>query len=162
MLPIRWDPLRELGRDISTLPREMDELMRRAFGLTREPAFEGGVLLAPPVNTFVRDGKFWVQAEIPGIDRKDLDVTVEGNTLTIRGERKHTKETKEENYMVRECQYGTFLRRLALPEGVNADKVHASYKDGMLEITMPMDKSTSGRKVLIEGAEEGKKEREIH
>lgn len=162
MLPIRWDPLRELGRDLGSFPREMEELMRRTFGVTREPNFAGGVLLAPPVNTFIKDGKFWVQVEIPGIDRKDLDVTVEGSTLAIRGERKLTKETKEENYMVRECQYGTFLRRLVLPEGVNADKIHAAYKDGMLEITLPMDKTVSGRKVLIEGAEEGKKEREVH
>jgi len=162
MLPIRWDPLREMGRDFGSFHRDMDDLLRRTFGTTREPLLEGGVLMAPPINTFVKDRKFWVQAEIPGIDRKDLDVTVEGNTLTIRGERKVTKETKEQNYMVHECQYGTFLRRLALPDGVNADKVHATYKDGMLEITMPMDKAVGGRKVLIEGTEEGKKEREIH
>ena len=70
---------------------------------------------------------------------------------------------KEENYFVRESQYGSFVRRLTLPEWVNTDEIHATYTDGVLRISMPVEKKlATGRKVMIEGPEEGKKKREIH
>ena len=160
MLPMRWDPFRELGREFGSFHREMDDLLRRTFG-AHEVTAEEGVLLAPPVNTYARDNTFFVQVEIPGLDKKDIEVSLEGNQLTIRGERKSTREVKEQDYLLRESRQGTFLRRLTLPDGVNTDKVHAGYKDGILEITMPMVKAVGGRKVLIEGAET-EKGREMH
>lgn len=161
MLPVRWDPFKDLTRELGTIHREVDELFRRTFGMTGEATPETGTLMVPPVNTFVKDGMLHVVAEIPGADRKDLDVNIDGHTLTIRGERKVTKETKEPDYLMRESRFGTFLRRLTLPEGINADKVHATYNDGILEITMPMELKAAGRKVLVEGPETGKG-REIH
>ena len=162
MLPIRWDPF----KDLSTLHREMDDLFRRtfgSFGLGREPAVEAGALLTPAVNTFTKEGIFHIQAEIPGVSKDDLDVSVDGNVLTLKGDRKTDKETKEKDYYLRESQYGSFLRRLTLPEGVNTEKIHAAYRDGVLEITMPMAKKLpTGRKVMIEGHEEGKKGKEVH
>lgn len=163
MLPIRWDPFKDLGRELTSLHREMDELFRRTFGLTGEG---GGVqtaaFVSPVVNTYVRDQQFCIDSELPGVNKKDLDVSVEGNVLTLRGERQSSKEITEDAYMLRESRVGSFVRRLTLPEGVNTEKIHASYENGILHISMPMEKQIGGRKVLIEGAEEGKKAKEIH
>jgi len=163
MLPVHWEPFRGLGRELGTLHREMDELFRKTFGLTTEPAFERGGMITPAVNTFVEGNNYCVEAELPGINKKDLDVSIDGNVLTLRGERTESKERKEENYFIRESQYGSFIRRLTLPEGVNTEKIHAAYENGVLRISMPMEKKTvAGRKVLIEGPEESGKKREIH
>jgi HSP20 family protein len=159
MLPIRWDPFKDLG----VLHREIDDLFRRTFGVERETEMETGAMRAPLVNTFVKENVYHIQAELPGIDKKDLDVSIDGNVLTLRGERKMSKEAKEEDYHLREFRFGSFVRRLTLPEGVNTEKVHASYEDGILKITMPMSKKMiGGRKILIEGAEEGKRKGEVH
>lgn len=162
MLPIRWDPF----KDLSVLHREIDDLFRRtfgSFGAERETAAEGRTMMSPQVNTFVKDNLFHVQAELPGINKKDLDVSIDGRVLTLRGERRESKEVKEEHYLMRESRSGSFMRRLTLPEGVNTEKVHASYEDGILQVTMPMtQKVTGGRKVLIEGAEEAKRKGGVH
>jgi len=111
----------------------------------------------------VKGGTFHIQAEIPGVQKDNLDVSVDGNVLTLKGERKSEEETKEKDFSLRESQYGSFMRRLTLPEGVNTEKIHASYHDGILEITMPTEKKIStGRKVMIEGREESKKGKEVH
>jgi len=163
MLPVRFDPFRGLGRELSTLHKEMDELFRKTFGLTTEPAFERGGMISPAVNTYVEGNNYFVEAELPGINKKDLDVSIDGNVLTLRGERRESKERKEEDYFIREAQYGTFVRRLTLPEGVNTEKIHAAYDNGMLRISMPLEKKlTTGRKVLIAGPEESGKKREVH
>lgn len=157
MLPIRWEPFREL----STLHKEIDELFRRTFGGIREPEGEAMNLMSPKVNTFVKDEVYHVEAELPGIERKDLDVSIDGNILTLKGERRTKQETRHQDFLMQESSYGSFLRRLVLPDGVNADKVHAAYEDGILTITMPLEKKLmTGRKVMIEGGtgkSEGKK-----
>lgn len=164
MLPIRWDPFKDVGRELSTLHREMDDLFRRTFGLTGEPAgVESAALITPAVNTYVKNQQFCIDSEIPGVSKDDMDVSVEGNVLTLRGERKVQKEINEQDYMMRESRVGAFVRRLTLPEGVNTEKIHASYENGILHISMPLEKQIGGRKVLIEGAGEGEKaKKEIH
>jgi HSP20 family protein len=150
MLPIRWDPLRELG----TFHRHIDDLFRRSFGLARG---EEGSLFSPMINAYVKGGTYCIEAEIPGVDKKDLELHMEGNVLTLRGERKMSKETKEEDYYLKESQYGSFMRRLTLPEGANTEQLHASYDKGVLKITMPIDKKAiAGRRIEIEALEESK------
>jgi len=156
MLPARWDPFRSINRELSSLHREMDDLFRRTFGAAAET--RGGSVINPMINTYAKGDTFCVEAEIPGVEKENLDVSVDGNILTVQGERKESKEVKEEEYFVRESQAGSFVRRLSLPEGVNTDQVHASYENGILKISMPLEKKlSSGRKVQIEGSTEGKK-----
>ena len=90
MLPVLFDPIRNL----STFQREVDDLFRRSFGLSRG---EEGVVFSPIVNAYTKGNKFCIEAEIPGVDQKDLDVSVEGDMLVLRGERKVSRETKEED-----------------------------------------------------------------
>jgi HSP20 family protein len=141
----------------------MDDLFRRTFGLSKETHGKTGLLMAPAVNTYTKGKKYFVEAELPGVSMDDLDVSIDGGVLTLRGERKEDKETKEDDYFIRESHYGSFLRRLTLPEGVNVDEVHAKFEDGVLRISMPIEKKLStGRKVLIEGQEKKKIEKKTH
>jgi HSP20 family protein len=132
----------------------MDDLFRRAFGMTRGETAKG--VFSPIVNAFVKGDSYCVEAEIPGVDKNDLEVSVDGNMLTIRGERKMSREEKEEDYIIRESEYGSFMRRLTMPEGVKTENVHASFENGILKITIPMEKKAiAGRKIEIEGPEKG-------
>ncbi|MDY0268594.1 Hsp20/alpha crystallin family protein [Trichloromonas sp.] len=154
MLPSRWDPFRDLSKELSQLHREMDDMFRRTFGLTREPG-EGLGIGTPAINTYMKDHIFHVDVEVPGVKREKLDVSVDGNMLTISGERTADRETKDHDYLVRETHFGAFRRRLMLPEGADAEKIQAVCKNGILEISMPVGtKETAGRKIPIEGGEE--------
>ena len=158
MLPIRWDPFRDLG----SLQRELDGLLRETFGGALTETGTAAPTLSPVINTFTKDNVFHLQAELPGVAKDDLDISIEENMLTIKGERKETTEKEERDYMLKESRYGSFVRKMTLPEGVNTDKVHATCADGVLEITMPIErKEVSSRKVLIE-EKEGTKERKVH
>jgi HSP20 family protein len=91
----------------------------------------------PSVDIFENDNEVVVKAELPGMSAKDIDLRLENNILTLRGERSFEKETKEENYHRIEGQYGAFARSFALPIAVNGDKVTAEYKDGILKVVLP-------------------------
>ncbi len=111
MLPIRLDPMREL----STLQREMDDLFKRMFGSSREIG-EGGMLTAAPtVNSFIKDGVFHLEAELPGVDADKLDVRMDDGNLVIHGERRTEHKTEDVNYLLKESSFSTFERRMALP-----------------------------------------------
>ncbi len=159
MLPIRWDPF----RDLSSLHKEIDSLFRRSFGPLEEPEQGTGMMVSPRLDAFVKDKVYHVEVELPGIAREDLDVHIDGNVLTLSGERKRNKETKEQDFLIRESSYGSFLRRLTLPEGADAEKVQARFDNGVLMITMPMtEKSVTGRKVLIEGGAGKSGDKQVH
>jgi HSP20 family protein len=159
MLPVRFDPMREL----STLQREMDDLFKHIFGSTGETGESGFLTAAPAINSYIKDGVFHLEAELPGVDTDKLDVRMDGDVLVIHGERSETSKEKDVDYLLKESRLSTFERRMTLPAGADIDKAHASYHNGMLEVTMPVAKvETSGRKIPIEGTKAGKKSREIH
>jgi len=159
MLPVRFDPMREL----STLQREMDDLFKRMFGSSRS-AGEGGLLTtSPAINSYMKDGVFHLEAELPGVDTDKLDVRMDGGELIIRGERASSHKKEEVDYLLQESRLSTFERRMTLPTGADIDKAHASYQNGLLEVTVPVTKKEiSGRKIPIEGIKSGKKSKEIH
>ena len=87
---------------------------------------------------------------MPGVEPKDIDVSVVGNALTIKGERKEEEEVKSEDYIRRESSYGVFERRMTLPEGANTEKIAANFKNGVVEITMPVSKTIEAKKVPLQ------------
>ena len=93
----------------------------------------------PDVEVFQRDNRLIVRADLPGLKKDDVKVHVEENTLIIEGERKEESEVKREGFYRSERSYGSFYRGLPLPEGVKADQVDAVFKDGVLEVAMPME-----------------------
>ena len=159
MLPVRFDPMREL----STLQREMDDLFKRLFGTGRETGGGGFLTSSPAINSYIKDGIFHLEAELPGVDTDKLDVRMDGDELIIRGERSSSHKKEEVDYLLQESRLSTFERRMTLPSGADIDKAHASYHNGLLEVTMPVTKKEiSGRKIPIEGVKAGKKSKEIH
>lgn len=159
MLPMRFDPFRELG----TLQREMDDLFKRMFGSSRKISDVGTLTAVPAVNCYIKDGMFHLEAELPGVDTDKLDVRMDDGNLVIRGERHTARKTEDVDYLLQESSLSTFERRVALPAGADIEKAHAAYQNGMLEVTIPVSETKpSGRKIPIEGIESGKKSKEIH
>jgi len=149
----RWDPLRMMRRwepfdELRSIHQEMDRIFERFLG-AEVPGREAAIWM-PSIESYVKDGKLVFRAEIPGVDPKDLDVSMTEHELVIKGERKHEKETKEENYAYREIAYGAFERHFAIPEGVKVDELKAQFTNGILEITMPMPAISKARKIEIE------------
>lgn len=121
------------------------------FGL-RGPAWAaaaGGMLKAPKVDVIDRDKDILVRAEIPGIDRKDLDISVTDNSVTLKGESRQEKREEKGDYYRSEISQGAFSRTIALPCEVDADKADAKLADGMLEMTIPKVRETARRKVEV-------------
>ena len=137
-------PLRELAR----MEHEMEDLFGRFFPARtdREQAW------APAIDMIDLKDEILLRADLPGLDEKDIEVTVQDGTLTVRGERKEEKEEKKENYYYCERSRGAFVRSLSLPVGVEADKVAATFKKGVLEIHLPKAKEAKGKKIEIKAA----------
>lgn len=127
----RWDPFREM----STLQDRMNRLFSDQLGaITHDEALTGAFV--PPVDVYEDENSIQVRLEVPGIDEKDIDIRLENNVLTIRGERKFEKDEKEENFHRVERRYGSFTRSFTLPATVNPEDVQAEYDKGVLKIQL--------------------------
>ncbi len=139
-----WNPFLELTR----WHRNIDELFDHPFKAGRE---ETNLFRQwPALDSYEKDGQYFVRLDLPGVDPKEVEVIAEGNSLTIKGERKNVKEVEEENYSYRETSAGRFERRLALPKGVDADKIAARYEQGVLEISVPLPEQLVSKKVPVQ------------
>lgn len=142
---LRWDPFHSL---LAT-QKEFDRLFCAAFS----PAFSDSELAsrswAPPVDIYETDSSVVLNVELPGVKPDDVEIRVEDNTLHLKGERKFEKEVKEENYHRVERSYGAFSRSFALPSSIDADKVSAGYKDGLLTLTMPKREEAKPKTIKI-------------
>jgi len=99
-------------------------------------------------DIYETDSEFCILAPIAGVDQEDIDVFVENNMLVIKGERKEPEEKKEKKYFYRECYWGAFARQVILPEDVNSQKIKASFKKGVLSVSMPK-KQEASKKVSV-------------
>ncbi len=145
----KWEPMKEL----SSIQREMDDFFKRVFGTFSPAGFfkrEFASEWYPALNCFYKEGRFIVNADIPGLDPKEIEISIAGNVLTIRGERKSIVDEKKEGYVFHETSYGTFERSMTLLDGVEADKVKASYKNGVLELSMPAKAEALPKKIKVE------------
>jgi HSP20 family protein len=156
---VRWSPFGSFGTPFQ-LHREVDELFSRFFGQNRasEQAASGPGWW-PAVESWASEDQLHVRVALPGVDPKDVELSVTDNVLTLRGERKAHSESRDGSYYLREFSQGAFERSLALPEGIDPAKVTAKYTNGMLEITMPAPLSVAPKKVdiQIEGQTSGAK-----
>jgi HSP20 family protein len=120
---------------------EVNRLLDEMFGgLGRRPGSRGVAQVtaewAPSVDVLPKDGDLVVRAEMPGVKPEDVEVAVHNGVLTISGERKVNQEEERAGYYVRELRHGSFRRSMILPEGVEEEKIHARYQDGILEVTL--------------------------
>jgi HSP20 family protein len=145
MAIIRWDPF----RDLVTLRDKMNRLFEDAVTGRGEEKDLIASSWTPAVDIYEDENQLVLTAEIPGIDEKDVEIKIEDNLLSIHGERKLEKETKQENYHRVERAYGSFYRSFTLPNTVDQDKIHAEHENGVLKITMPKRLELKPRKVKI-------------
>ena len=125
----RWDPFRE----VASLQNRVNSLFR---DFNEGESSMTTASFVPAVDIYEDDKKVVLKLEVPGIEEKDLDVTVENNTLTVKGERKFEKEEKEENFHRIERRYGSFYRAFTLPSTVDTENVNASYAAGILKLEL--------------------------
>lgn len=143
---IRWRPT----RDLLSIRDEMNRLFDNFF--TGLPERRRGLLegeWAPSVDVAETDNEVVVTAELPGVKQDDVDITITDDVLTLKGEKKEEKEVKEKNYHRIERSYGSFQRSVSLPAGVQADKAKATYKDGVLHITVPKAEEAKPKQIKI-------------
>jgi len=145
MAIIRFDPF----RDMTTLRDKMNRLFEDAFAQRGEDKDMISSAWLPAVDIFESDQELVLTAEVPGIDEKDIEISLENNVLSIRGERKFEKETKEENYHRIERSYGTFYRSFTLPNYVDPEKINAVHENGVLKIRMSKKPELKPKKVKI-------------
>jgi HSP20 family protein len=145
MAIIRWDPF----RDLVTIRDKMNRLFEDAVTQRGEEKELVASSWAPAVDIYEDESQLVLTAEIPGLSEKDVEIKIEDNVLSIQGERKLQKETREENYHRIERAYGSFYRSFTLPNYVDEDKIRAENENGVVKITMPKKAELKPRKVKI-------------
>ena len=149
MTIVRWDPFREL--------EDVSDRLNRMFSRPALPRTNGKETMVvadwvPSVDVSETDGEYQIKAEIPDVKKEDVRVTLEDGVLTIQGERKQEKEEKGKKYHRVERSYGSFTRSFSLPTTVDATRIAATYKNGVLEITVPKAETAKSKKVDIQAA----------
>jgi HSP20 family protein len=138
----RWEPVREM----MTLREAMDRLFDDAF--TRPLGFNGGSSV-PAVDLYQTEDSVVVKASLPGLKSEDVDITVTGDQITLRGEMKAEHEDKGATYLVREHRFGAFERSLRLPTDVKTDKAKAEFENGVLTVTLPIADEVKPKAITI-------------
>ena len=142
MALVRWNPLSDITTLHNRVNRLFDELMRSNDG-------NATTMWSPAADIFETQDAMVLKLEVPGVDRNNIDLQIENNVLTVRGERKFEQETKSDNYHRVERSYGTFSRSFALPVIVDQEKVTADYKDGVLKISLPKKEQAKAKRIEI-------------
>jgi len=145
MAVVRWDPF----RDLNLIQDRMNRLFDDAGRTWRNDEPAATTSWSPSVDIFETEGEIVVKAELPGMERKDIALHLENNVLTLRGERKFEKETKNENYHRIERSYGNFSRSFSIPATVDEEKIRADYKDGVLKIVLPKKEQAKPKQIKI-------------
>jgi len=146
MAILRFDPFRELVALQDRMNRMFEESVRSRG--SEEGEFASGTW-APPVDIYETQDALLVKTELPEVKREEIDIRLENGVLTIRGQRKMNEELKNYQCYRMESQYGPFSRSFSLPRTVDPDKIQASYKDGVLSITIPKREETKARQIQI-------------
>ncbi len=145
---IRWNPMRDLMKLNEHLNKYFDRFLEE-FGEGRESP-EYGYCSAPPMESFRQNGSFVVKMDIPGVDPKDVHLTVEEGCLTIEGERRRPAGLDGSMVWEEEVCYGPFRRTLHVPRGIKADQIKATYHDGVLEVTAPVEEKYLPKKIEVQ------------
>lgn len=144
-------------RNFLSLIPELDLFDRFFNDLPLPSLFSEEKVLSPAFDISETEKEYVITGEIPGTDVKDLDVTLLDGLLTVKGEKKQEKEDKDENYHRVERHYGSFERSFRIPEKVKADKLEATYKDGILKIFLPKSEASEVKKIAVKEKKAGKK-----
>jgi HSP20 family protein len=142
MALIPWEPFRAL--------RRRDDVFDEVFGdFFRRPMWRDGEVAEPATEVAESDGDVIVKMEVPGVEKEQIQLTVDDDRLTVRGEVRKESEEKKKNYYRQEIRYGAFQRSVALPVEVDAAKASAALKNGMLTVTLPKSKQPKAQAIKV-------------
>ena len=146
MTLVKWEPFRDLITMQDRMSRLFDETLSRIW---KEEELQRGVW-TPLVDIADQGGEVVLKIDLPEMNQSEIDIKVEENTLTIKGERKFVKETPGEHFLQIERPYGTFHRQFTLPKRIDQEKIVATYKDGVLRVVLPKKGEVGLKQVSIE------------
>lgn len=146
MALMRWEPT---FKGLTELRNEMDRIFESFFG-ERFPTFKDEISLTPAIEVSETDNEIIVKAAVPGVDKKDLNISILNNNLIIKGEVKREKEEKKKNYYKQEIAYGSFSRTIPLPAEVKVDEIKANMKNGVVTITVPKAEKAKAKEITID------------
>ncbi|MGB7922474.1 MAG: Hsp20/alpha crystallin family protein [Pyrinomonadaceae bacterium] len=144
---VRYDPFRDLRNLQEEVNRLFSSNLSRSFG-------DEGIARGswnPSVDIYENKDQIVLEAELPGMNREDFDVSIENNVITVRGERRFEKKDESDSYHRVERSYGSFTRSFTLPQTVSADTASAEYKNGVLRVTLPKREEVKARRIEISG-----------
>jgi HSP20 family protein len=146
---VRYDPF----RDLRSLQQEVNRLFTGNFARAFDEEGMVGGSWSPSVDIYENKDQIVLEAELPGMNREDFDLSVENNTITLRGERRFEKKDETDNYHRVERAYGSFTRSFTLPNTVSAEGATADYRNGVLRVTLPKREDTKARRIEVKGEE---------
>src|SRR5919202_3026908 len=142
---VRYDPF----RDLRTLQDEVNRLFSSNLARTFDDEGIARGAWNPSVDIYENKDQIVLEAELPGMNREDFDLTIENNVITLRGERRFEKKEDSDNYHRVERSYGSFSRSFTLPQTVNAEGATAEYRNGVLRVTLPKRKQGTARRIEV-------------
>ncbi len=142
------DPWRDFGTLQERINRMFDETMR-ALSPQEGEELERGAWM-PAVDIHETDDEYVVKADLPGLKKEDIQIDLKDSTLTLKGEKRFEEKVSKDNYIRTERAYGTFVRSFTLPHNVDSEKIKASYKDGVLELTLPKKEEAKPKQIKVE------------
>jgi HSP20 family protein len=140
----KWDPFAEIANVRRTMNSLLDSALSPSSGISAG-------WMSPAIDLYEKDGKYVVEAAIPGLKKDDINIEISDNRLTLTAKQQEEREEKNERYHYREVRRGGFARSIMFPQDINADQVDAEYKDGILRVSVPMEKPVEAKKVAIKG-----------
>lgn len=149
----RWEPFGGLRRrrdvfgDLFDMQEQMNRMFNEFFGDRQNTLAEGS--WTPSVDVSETDAAIVVRAELPGLSQDDIELNLQDNVLTLKGEKKQERKDEQENYHRTECCFGSFSRSFSLPATVKQEDIQAKFKDGVLEITLPKAEEAKPQKIAI-------------
>jgi HSP20 family protein len=138
---VRWEPFRDL--------LSLQQRLNRGFESARQTSEEQLGTWAPAVDIYETEKEIVLKADLPGISLEDVDISLNNNVLSVRGERRFEKEVKEDHYHRVERVYGSFVRTFTLPNTVNVEQIEASYENGVLKIAMPKREEARPKQIKV-------------
>jgi len=141
----RWEPFRDLVSLREAMDRLFEESVVRPGGAALAPRAVGALA----VDVYETDEDVVVKTSVPGVDPEELDISITGDTLTIKGETRAEEEVEEENYVYRERRYGAFSRSMTIPSSVKADEADAEFEDGVLTLRLPKAEEVKPKTIKV-------------
>lgn len=142
---VRWNPAREMV----SLREAMDRLFEESFLRPGSLGLGESMAGAPPVDMYETESEVVVKATVPGVKPEDIEVTITGDLLTIKGEFKSEEKTEKRNYLRQEHRYGSFCRQVGLPAGVNSDQAKATFEHGIITLALPKVAEAKAKTVKV-------------